>query len=86
MLEIVALILFAFLLILAVFKPFVGLCTFFIVSYIRPQDHILMLSNLEPAKWILIVTFVSFLFNMVRVGSVPCLTNLNILVLPNKDR
>ena len=46
--------------ILAICKPSLGLYTFFIIAYIRPQDFSLTLAYLEPAKWILVATFLSF--------------------------
>ena len=54
------------LLLLSAVKPFIGICTFFIISYIRPQDHMLIMANAEPAKWILIITTASFLFSRLR--------------------
>ena len=48
---------------LAILNPLIGLYVFLIISYIRPQDFNMFLATLEPAKWILIVTFISFLFH-----------------------
>ena len=51
--------------ILSVLNPLVGVYTFLIISYVRPQDTNLFLAGIEPAKIILIVTLVSFLFHMI---------------------
>ena len=53
--------LFGLAIILAILKPIVGLYAFFIIAYIRPQDFYPALAYLEPAKWILVATFLSFL-------------------------
>ena len=43
-----------------------GLYAFFIIAYTRPQDFYPFLEAVDPAKWILIVTFISFIFYKLR--------------------
>ncbi len=56
----------------ALVNPLVGLYWFFIVAYARPQDFYPVFANIEPAKWMLIVTAVSALFH--KLGSKENLT------------
>ena len=50
----------------AIFNPTFGLYAFFIVAYTRPQDYYTFLVDIEPAKWILIITTISFLFQRLK--------------------
>lgn len=67
--EIFVIILLLALVIAAFIQPMFGLYAFFIIAYTRPQDFYSYLIDLEPAKWILVVTFISFLFNKIVVKS-----------------
>lgn len=49
-----------------IFYPLFGLYAFFIIAYIRPQDYYTYLVGIEPAKWIIIITFISFVFQGMR--------------------
>lgn len=62
MLEFIVIGILILLTVLALFRPDFGLYAFLIVAYIRPQDYYPFLVDIEPAKWILIITFVSFIF------------------------
>lgn len=51
---------------LAIFNPLMGLLGFFVIAYIRPQDYYAFLAGAEPARWILIITLVSFIFQRLQ--------------------
>jgi hypothetical protein len=61
--------------VVALINPLVGFYWFFIIAYARPQDFYPVFSDLEPAKWMLIVTAVSAFFH--KLGSKENLTKAN---------
>lgn len=61
--ESVVFILFFIGILLAICNPLIGLYAFFIIAYLRPQDFYPEFAYIEPAKWILVATFISFALN-----------------------
>lgn len=53
---------------LAIFNPLMGLYGFFVIAYIRPQDYYPFLAGVEPARWILVITVVSFILQRLKTG------------------
>lgn len=51
---------------LAIFNPAMGLFGFFAIAYIRPQDYYSFLTGVEPARWLLAITFISFVFQRLQ--------------------
>ena len=49
--------------VVALANPLIGMYWFLIVAYARPQDFYPVFADIEPAKWMLVVTAVSALFH-----------------------
>lgn len=65
----------------AIISPLIGLFVFFLIAYVRPQDFYPFLATVQPAQWILIITFISYMFHKLagKEGFVGAKQNVGIL-------
>ena len=81
--ETTVIILFFLALCLSLFKPLLGIYSFIAIAYIRPQDYFPILNNFMPARLIIFVTLISYLFNQFRSGkkNIPTKQNLGLFLI-----